>query len=70
MKMTESEEEAERRGFCQGIAWAISICFRYSQSAGGLLRESGMSVKDFRDAGVEGMDLQAVKRVAKIEGLK
>ncbi len=59
-------EKAEKRGFVQGVAWAVSIEQRYSLDADQLLHESGLKLRDFVDAGVDGEDLRQVKHAAKV----
>jgi len=62
-------EDAERRGFTQGIAWAISLLDRYPVGPGGLLKESGLSYAAFKGAGVVASDLKQLRRVFRNEGM-
>jgi hypothetical protein len=68
--MQNNIDEAERRGFTQGVAWAVAIAARYQIDAGGLLTESGISYADFKAAKVISSDLRALKRVFQSEGIK
>jgi hypothetical protein len=68
--MENTTEEAERRGFIQGIAWAISLAAKYQTDAGGLLKESGISYVDFKSAKVVSEDLRQLRKVFQIEGIK
>jgi hypothetical protein len=54
---------AEKDGFTQGIAWAISVCNRtgsYDGAAQFMLKESGLKLTDFADAEVDEYDLSQV----------
>lgn len=62
-------EEATKRGFVQGVAWAIALIHQHPLDADGMLFESGLRLVDFVDAGVDGDDLRRIKAAAKLGGV-
>lgn len=63
--MKESCEQAEKRGFVQGAAWAIALVWKYGLGADQLIKEGGFTLKDFTDADVVELDLERIKAAAR-----
>ena len=62
-----TSEATGRKGFIQGVAWAIAVCMRGGLEGAGerLLTESGLRLRDFRNAKVEEYDLSQVRIASK-----
>jgi hypothetical protein len=60
---------AAKRGFVQGVAWAIALQHHYNLGSDQMLHESGLALADFVDARVVESDLKAVKAAAKLGGV-
>ena len=59
----------ENDGFAQGVAWAIWLTSQHGSDAGIILKESGLAYTDFVDAAVDAGDLEAIRKVCRLEGI-
>ena len=61
--------DAEKAGFIQGVGWAVNVLATRGDDvqAGELIRESGLTAKDFRQAAVNEYDMKAVRKIKRSE---
>lgn len=65
-----SQPDKDADGFTQGAAWAIAVCHRYNLSPGQMLHECGLKYSDFVAARVVASDLEDIRKVRKLEGIR
>lgn len=63
---------AREKGFIQGQAWAIAVMLQYDLDGGQLLRESGLTMADLKQAKVDDYEMERIGPVLNtlIEGGK
>lgn len=65
MSVGETRVQFERRGFAQGVAWAVQVLLEHFQQetvALGLLTESGLTVDDLEEAGADEYDVAPIRK--------
>lgn len=63
-KVIDGSSESNK-AFIRGMAWGIALSSRCNVDAGGMLKESGMSAKEFKAAGVMEHDLKEIRKIEK-----